>query len=216
MEERRIYGCGYPMERFVKRSKTYEFVFNTDSVSIREIPFVRPSDGLRLPETDPQSKSNSNLWSSITAEAPTDIAANRKLASDVDPTREFNRTSWVLARREIEGKYVGVLKDAFQGESLVRLKKTRKVKAGQLGQIEALGGDRVIVRFYEETRPKRFGRVRNAIRRWYDTVGGPYAKTRDTLYTALGACVLEVALDDIVEVNDYLDQRRANPIAGGG
>jgi len=143
-------------------------------------------------------------------DSPADIAVNRKPVSAIDPTREFNRTSWVLARREIEGKYVGLLKDAFQGETLVRLNKTRKLRAGQLGQIEAVTGDRAIVRFYEGARIRKFGKLRNAIRRWYDRVGGPYTETKDSLYTAFGACILEVALDDIVEVNDYLDQQQAD------
>lgn len=210
LKEQRIYGCDYPTERFVKRNKAYEFVFDEDSLSIREMRLIYPNGTLPVPGLDAKSKSNSNLWNSIAAEATNETDKRNRRASEIDPTREFNRTSWVLARKELVANYVGVQKGTYDGEKLVSLKKMRKVKAGQLGQIEAIDGGRAIVRFYEGTRIEKFGKARNAIRRWYDRVGGPYVETKDTLYTPLGAFIVEVSLDDVVEVNDYLDQQKTD------
>jgi hypothetical protein len=215
IRERRIYGCDYPTERFSRRTKTYQFAFDVDSVSIRETATLSPPGSPRTPEADPKSKSNANLWSSI-AEIPAEANGNRKRPSQIDSTREFNRTSWVLARTEIRAHYVAVVKDAYQGERLVPLKKTRAVKAGQLGQIEAVGAGRAIVRFYEGSRTgegsrsRKFTGAANAFRRWYDRTGGPYRQTGDLLYTPLRASILEVSLDDIIEVNDYLDQKQSD------
>jgi hypothetical protein len=215
MRERRIYGCDYPTERFSKRTKTYQFAFDVDSVPIRETGIFPPPGSLRIPEADPKSKSNANLWNSI-SEIPAEANGNRKRPSQIDSTRPFNRTSWILARTDITAHYVGVVKDAYQSERLVPLKKTRAVKAGQLGQIEVIGAGRAIVRFYEGSRTaegSRTGRLTegaNALRRWYDRTGGPYRETKDVLYTPLGASILEVSLDDIIEVNDYLDQKKGD------
>jgi hypothetical protein len=210
LKERRLDGCDYPGERFVRRTKTYEFVFDADTVSMREMRIARPADGARIPESDPQAKSNSNLWNSIAGEAVAESDERVKRAYQIDSTRAFNRRSWILARTEIKAHYMGVVKDAYDVERLVPLKRTRKVKAGQLGQIEALGASRAIVRFYEGSRIETFGRATNAFRRWYDRVGGPYLETKDDLYTPLRACILEVSLDDIVEINDYLDQQHTD------
>ena len=103
-----------------------------------------------------------------------------------------------------------MVKDRYGVERLVPLKRTRKVKAGQLGQVEAVGAGRAIVRFYDGGRIEKFGKATNAFRRWYDRIGGPYLETKDDLYTPLRACILEVSLDDIVEINDYLDQEHTD------
>jgi hypothetical protein len=208
LKEQRVYGCDYPTQLFVKRDKTYEFVFDADSQSIREMRPLGPN-GLRVPAADPRAESNANLWSSI-ADNPAGARGNRKGASQIDSTREFNRTSWVLARTRVKAHYVGVVKDPYQGEKLVTLNRTRKVKAGQLGQIEAVSAGRAIVRFYDGSRIEKFAKTRNAIRRWYERVGGPYEETKDDLYTPLRALILEVPLDDIIEVNDYLDQKQTD------
>jgi hypothetical protein len=215
MRERRIYGCDYPTERFSRRTKTYQFAFGVDSVPVRETGIL-PTSGLpRIPDTDPKSKSNANLWRSI-AEIPAEANGNRKHPSEIDSTRAFNRTSWILARIDITAHYVGVVKDSYRSERLVPLKKTRAVKAGQLGQIEAMGAGRAIVRFYEgsrageSSRAGKFIGAANALRRWYDRSGGPYRETKDVLFTPLGASILEVSLDDIIEVNDYLDQKQGD------
>jgi hypothetical protein len=210
LKERRIDECDYPSERFVRRTKTYEFVLDANTVSIREMRIARPADGARIPESDPQAQSNSNLWNSIAGEAPAESDERVKRAYQIDSTRAFNRRSWILARTEIKAHYVGVVKDGYDVERLVPLKGTRKVKAGQLGQIEAVGASRAIVRFYEGSRIEKFGRATNAFRRWYDRVGGPYLETKDDLYTPLRARILEVSLDDIVEINDYLDQEHTD------
>jgi hypothetical protein len=208
LKEKRIFGCDYPTEGFAKRTKTYNFKFNADSFSIREMP-ARESDDLQVNGKERSAESNSNLWSSI-AEVPSEIGGNRKSTAQIDPTREFNRTSWIVARGEIKGHYVGVVKDAYQGERLITLKKTRIVKAGQIGQIEAVGAGRAIVRFYEGGTTHKFAHSRSSFRRWYDRIGGPYAETKDDLFTPFQACILEVSLDDIVEVNDYLDQKQSD------
>jgi hypothetical protein len=203
LKERRIDGCGYAGDRFARRTKNYEFVFDSNSVSIREIRVVRPPGGAK-PESGPQVKSNSSLWKSI-AESP-DSEEAVKRASRIDSTRPFNRRSWILARAEIKAHSVGVVKDGYGAGRLVPLRRTRKIRAGQLGQIEAIEAGRAIVRFYEGSRIERFGGATNAFRRWYDRVGGPYLETKDDLYTPLRARIVEVSLDDIVEINDYLDQ----------
>jgi hypothetical protein len=205
LKERRIDECDYPSERFVRRSKTYEFLFDSNTVSIRDVRISRPAD-TRASESDPQAKSNSNLWNSIAGEASADSDEQIKRAYQIDSTRAFNRRSWILARTEIKAHYVGVVKDRYDVERLVPLKKKRKVEAGQLGQIEAVSASRAIVRFYGGSRIKKFGRVTNVFRRWYDRIGGPYLDSKDDLYTPLRACILEVSLDDILEINDYLDQ----------
>ncbi|MCU1261508.1 MAG: hypothetical protein JWO80_4393 [Bryobacterales bacterium] len=213
VRERRIYGCDYPTERFSSRTKTYQFAFDTNSVPIRETGNLPPPGSPRTLDADPKSKSNGNLWNSI-AEIPAEAKGNRKTPSQIDSTREFNRTSWILARTEIKAHYVAIVKDGYQRERLVPLKKTRAVKAGELGQIEAVSAGRAIVRFYEGSRTgegRGTGKVTgavNSLRRWYDRTGGPYRETDDVLYTPRRASILEVSLDDIIEVNDYLDQKQ--------
>jgi hypothetical protein len=209
LKERRIYACGDLTDRFVSRTKTYKFVFDADSVSIREMRVI-PLNERGMPGEDPQSISNSNLWNSIAVEGAAETDANRKRASQTDPTREFNRMSWILARREFKAHYVGLVKGGYRPETLVALRRTRKVRAGQLGQVEAVRAGRAIVRFYDGGRIEKFSRARNALRRWYDSVGGPYSQTRDDLYTPLRAYLLEVSLDDIVEINDYLDGKQTD------
>src|SRR5262249_32593635 len=199
-------GCEDNSERFVPRSMKYEFVFDSNAVSIREIRAVRGGGFAGLPESNPQVKSNTNLWNSITEVRSSEPDEQAKRALQVDATRAFNRRSWILARTEVTAHYVGVVTDAYGVEKLVPLKRTRKIKAGQIGQIEAVGPNRAIVRFYEGSRVAKFGKAANGLRRWYDRIGGPYQGTKDDLYTPLRACILEVSLDDIVEINDYLDQ----------
>ncbi len=193
---RRIETCG----GFVRRDQSYEFVFDADSTSIREI---RPAAGSAA---DPRGESNRNLWSAIAApERKRDGAA-----PPIDPTRELNRTAWVLARRRIRGYYVGRIDDPGQNEKLVALKKSRVIEAGQIGQVEAVGEHSVIVRFYQGSRAEAFGAARDALRRWYANLGGPYAEVKDDLFTAIRAEILEVDIGDVIEVNDYLDQKKAD------
>jgi len=218
--EQRFNGCDYPLDGFVKRDSTYQFEFDSDSSSIREMRPVVPSNtvpsntaasnGGPAHGPDGQSQSNKNLWDSITIEGPTGPRTARRSPPPIDPTRELNRTSWVLARKEIKAHYVGVVKDAGLNEKLVALKRTRKIKAGQLGQVEAINAGHAIVRFYEGSRVERFGEKKNAIRHWYDECGGPYTENKDDLYTSLRAEILEVSVDDIIEVNDYMDQGKSD------
>jgi hypothetical protein len=206
LRERRIDGCGNLTERFVKRTKTYVFVFDSNSTSIREMRSVNSSaQGLHAPGGDPKSKSNTNLWEAIISQDPPPVPAQERLLK-IDSGREFNRTSWVFSRKDIQGHYVAIEKDSAQNGILVPLKKTRSVHAGQLGQIEAADSGHAIVRFYVGSRIARFAKVEHAIQRWYDNIGGPYEETIDDLYTPIRAYIVEVALDDLIEVNDYLDQ----------
>jgi hypothetical protein len=206
LKERRIDQCEYASERFVTRSTKYEFVFDSNAVSIREMRPIPAAGSAHIPESDPQVKSNSNLWNSITEVIAPGSEEHAKRAPRIDATRAFNRRSWILARTEIQAHYVGRVRDAFGAEKLVPLKRTRTIKAGHLAQVEAVGSRRAIVRFYEGSRIGKFGRVSKALKRWYDTIGGPYLETKDDLYTPFRTCILEVSLDDIVEINDYLDQ----------
>jgi hypothetical protein len=206
LKERRTDGCEDAGERFVARSMKYEFVFDSNAVSIREIRTVGATGSAGIAASNPQVKSNANLWNSIAEVRSSESDEQAKRASQVDATRAFNRRSWILARTEVKAHFVGVVTDAYGVEKLVPLKRTRKIKAGQVGQIEAVGPNRAIVRFYEGSRVAKFGKAANPLRRWYDRIGGPYLETKDDLYTPLRACILEVSLDDIVEINDYLDQ----------
>ena len=185
---------------FVLRDKTYEFVFDAGSTSVRE---MRPAPAA---QADPPSQSNRNLWSAI-------ATPDRRRTRDpvrIDSTRELNRTAWILARRKIRAYFVGRFEDAGKNEKLVALKKSREIEAGQIGQIEAVGDRSLIVRFYEGSRAQAFGSERDALRRWYANIGGPYSEVKDDLYTAIRAEILEVDIDDVVEVNDFLDQKKAD------
>ena len=206
LKERRIDVCDYAAERFVTRTTKYEFVFDSDTVSIREMRRIRTEGRAQNAESDPQLKSNSNLWNSIAETVPPASRERAKRASSIEATRAFNRGSWILARTGVKAHYVGVMKDAFGAQKLVALKKSRNIKAGQLAQVEAVGPGRAIVRFYDGSRTAKFGRTTNAFKRWYDRIGGPYLESKDDLYTPLRAFIVEVSLDDMVEINDYLDQ----------
>jgi hypothetical protein len=205
LNERRIDGCDYAAERFVSRTTQYEFVFGSDNVSIREMQKVGTGGSAQNPESDPRVKSNANLWNSIAEILPPGLTEHAKLTSSIDATRTFNRGSWILARTGVKAHYVGV-RDEFGVQKLVVLKKARKIKAGQLAQVEAVGPGRAIVRFYDGSRTNKFGKTMHAVKRWYDRIGGPYLESKDDLYTPLRAFIVEVSLEDIVEINDYLDQ----------
>jgi hypothetical protein len=208
--ERRIDACEDSSDRFVKRSKTYAFLFGSDSTSIREMRPLDTSENIVGSAMDPNSKSNTNLWDSIVSEDVPAPIHTQERSLKIDHAREFNRTSWVFSRKDIRAHYVGISKDAGENEKLIPLNKTRKVNAGQVGQIEAADSQHAIVRFYLGSRIERFARAKNAVRRWYDNVGGPYEEVEDDLYTPLRAYIVEVSLDDIVEVNDYLDQAKTD------
>ena len=205
LNERRIGGCEDGGERFVARTTKYEFVFGEDSVSIREMRRISPAGSTPIPESNSQVYSNSTLWRSIAEAVPPGSGEDAKRAS-VDARRAFNRRSWILVRTDVKVHYVGIKRDAFGVQELVSLKKSRKVKAGQLAQIEAVGPTQAIVRFYDGSRIGKFGRTTKPFKRWYDRIGGPYLETNDDLYTPLRAYIVEISLDDIVEINDYLDQ----------
>jgi hypothetical protein len=113
----------------------------------------------------------------------------------------------VLALKDIQGHYVGLLHGGDPHERIVALNKVHLIKAGDLGQIEASNGHTAIVRFYFGGRTEESSRVSNVLRRWYDGTGGPYIEANDGFYTSLRARILEVQLADIEEVNDYLDRQ---------
>lgn len=208
--EQREEACGGSAEHFTKRTKTYQFAFHSKSQSIREVQPLDPQPDGQSVEPDASSKSNVNLWSSISANAQTDSRNAPRRASQILFYPEFCRTAWVVARKDITGHYVGLVSTIDQGETLVPLKKTYKIRAGQLGQIEASKVGSAIVRFYEGSGIEKLGNSRNRLRRWYHRVGGPYAEVKDDLYTPLRAHIVEVLLDEIVEINDYLDQQRTD------
>ena len=202
-------GCGESPARFQIRAKTYRFAFDSDSQPVAELPWLVPeTDSGRLIR-DASSKSNTNLWDSISIEDE-ELQPLRRATLQITANPEFRRTAWVIARKEITGHYVGMSPGLDRQESITSLNKIRKIKAGQVGQIEASNGRTAVVRFYDGSRAEKFSRTKNALRRWYDNTGGPYAEANDDLYTPLRACIVEVSLDDIIEVNDYLDQGNAD------
>jgi len=101
--------------------------------------------------------------------------------------------------REIDGR-----------ESIRTLNKTRAIRAGEVGQIEASNGHTAMVRFYAGSRMEKFAGRKNKFRRWYDNIGGPYLETKDDLFSPLRAYIVEVRLEDIIEVNDHLDARNTD------
>lgn len=202
---RRASACDASTGVFVQRDKSYQFVFDADSTAIRE---MQPAARVRS-ASDAAAQSNSNLWGAIVVTGSLNPRSSRDQRR-IDPSRELNRTSWVLARRTILGNFVGRTEDAGQNEKLVALNKTRSVPAGQLGQIEAVGERSVIVRFYEGSRAEAFGAPKDLMRRWYANLGGPYSEVKDDLYTSIRAEILVVPIDDVVEVNDYLDQKQTD------
>ena len=202
-------GCGDSPERFVSRTKTYQFVLDADSQPVREMGTVAEGPSQPL-NSDPSVKSNANVWTSISTDTPSEPLRSQPSARQDVSTPEFCRTAWVLARRNIRGHYVGLSRGVDQRETIVALPKTDAIRAGELGQIEASNGRTAVVRFYSGGRIGNFSHKTNAFRRWYDDVGGPYTETKDDLYTPLRARILEVPLHDIIEVNDYLDQQKTD------
>jgi hypothetical protein len=209
VQERRIDGCRDASKLFLMRTKTYEFVFDADSRSIREMQPVTPENAAQPATGKASSSSNANLWDSIVLDSSGELREDVKRPSRSASAPEFGRSAWVFARREITGYYVGLAHNLGQ-ESLVTLGKGHRIKAGQLGQIEAFRGRTALVRFYDGSRVEKFAKGKNTLRRWYDRTGGPYTETKDDLYTPIRACILEVSLDDLVEVNDYLDQLKTD------
>jgi hypothetical protein len=203
-------GCGDTPDRFVSRSKTYDFVLGADSQTVRELS---PAPEVDHTHTDsaPGDKSNANLWESISTQDPPERTRRETPARNMSAP-EFSRTAWVLARHDIKAHYVGLVRGVDQRESIIPLGKTETIRAGELGQIEASNGHTAIIRFYAGSRMEKFARKKNAFRRWYDSVGGPYTEAKDDLYTPVRACIVQVSLDDIVEVNDYLDERKTDKI----
>ncbi|MBV9084225.1 MAG: hypothetical protein JOZ62_16230 [Acidobacteriaceae bacterium] len=209
LREQREDGCGDSPSRFKTRSKVYRFIFDSDSTSIREMDTLAAA-----PDTSHDghaaSKSNANLWDSISIDDPVESEPEKKRAVANPSSPEFCRTAWVVARKDTRGHYVAITRGPDQHDNIIALHKAHRIKAGQVGQIEASNGHTAIVRFYDGSRVERFAKTKNALRRWYDDTGGPYTEAKDDLYTPLRACILEVSLDDIVEVNDYLDEARTD------
>ena len=203
-------ACGESPSRFVSRTKTYRFVLDADSQSVREVyPLAAETVRLR-PDLPAGEKSNANVWDSIATTDPVDTPKRPKPATPGVSAPEFVRTAWVLARRDIKGHQVALVRGIDQRESILPLNKMRAIQAGELGQIEASSAHTAIVRFYAGSRIEKFAGQKNAFRRWYDKVGGPYTEAKDDLFSPLRACILEVSLDDIIEVNDYLDGQKTD------
>ena len=199
-------ACGESANSFVSRIKTYRFVVDGDSQSIRTVdPVIEPASP--RPDSRDQEKSNANLWDSIATAETLEPVKGEKPGIQSAAAPEFIRTAWVMARRDIKGHYVALVRGIDQRQGIIPLSKVRTIEAGELGQIEASNGRTALVRFYAGSRQEKFGRERNAFRRWYNDIGGPYTETHDDLFSRLRACILEVPLDDILEVNDYLDQQ---------
>ncbi|MFL6447551.1 MAG: hypothetical protein ACJ746_07660 [Bryobacteraceae bacterium] len=203
-------ACGETPNRFVSRTKTYRFVLDADTQSVREMYSVISEPVQLRPDLPPGEKSNSNVWTSIATSDPVNPQRTPKPATPGSSVPEFVRTAWVLVRRDIKGHYVALVRGVDQHETIHPLNKTRAIRAGELGQIEASNGHTAIVRFYEGSRIEKFANKKNVFRRWYDNTGGPYTEVKDDLFSPLRACILEVSLDDIIEVNDYLDGQKTD------
>jgi len=205
LREQREERCGDAPTSFVRRSKDYQFKFDGDSHSIRDMQPTLPEPKEQRAE-EARVKSNTNLWDVISSDDW--VAKPRTKPAQDTPKPEFRRTAWVITKREITARSVGLAQGVDGKQTIVALNRTRTVKPGLLGQIEASNGRTVIVRFYNRAEGEKFGRTLMGLRRWYDKIGGPYIQTKDDLYSPVRAYDVEVFVDDIVEINDYMDSRK--------
>ncbi|MFL6416580.1 MAG: hypothetical protein ACJ74Y_13030 [Bryobacteraceae bacterium] len=203
-------ACGESPTSFVSRTKTYRFSPTSNSQSVREMYPLLAETVEPSPDLPAGEKSNANIWRSIATGEPPASRSSSKPATATVSVPEFVRTAWVLARKDLEGHYVTLVRGVNQRESVQRLNKTRTIRAGELGQIEASNGYTAIVRFYSGSTDEKFASKKNVFRRWYDSIGGPYSEAKDDLYSPLRACILEVRLEDIVEVNDFMDGQKTD------
>jgi hypothetical protein len=203
-------ACGESPTRFVTRSKTYLFVPDADSQPVRELYSTVGEPVTSRPDLPPGQKSNANVWDSIATTDTVESRKDPKPANQGVSAPEFVRTAWVLTRRDIAGHYVTLVRDIDGRESVRTLNQTRAIRAGEVGQIEASNGHTAIVRFYAGSRMEKFAGKKNKFRRWYDNIGGPYVETKDDLFSAHRAYIVEVRLEDIIEVNDHLDARKTD------
>ena len=180
------------LPKFVKREKSYKFVLGSDSTSILEMRLIgKPGSG-------PESKlewSNRNIWDAIATDGVTGPSA----AASPDPSWEYNRTTWVLARKKIRAYHL-----AIAGGVVLR-RNARTVRAGQLGQIYVARDGAAVVRFYWGSLIERFAGAKDMLAHWYNQIGGPYKDSEDEFFTQVKADILEVELSDIVELNDFFD-----------
>jgi hypothetical protein len=205
LREQREERCGDAPTSFVRRSKDYQFDFESNSHSIRDLQPVLPDRKEQRAE-EARSKSNANLWDVIPSD-DWEAKPRTKPAQDT-PKPEFRRTAWVITKKEITARLVGLAQGVDGKQTIVALNRTRTVKPGLLGQIEASNGRTAVVRFYNRAESEKFGRRLIGLRRWYDKIGGPYIEAKDDLYSPIRAYDVEVSLDDIVEINDYMDSRK--------
>jgi hypothetical protein len=209
LREQREERCGDAPSSFVRRSKAYQFKFDSNSQSIRDMqPTLPGRKEQRVDEA--RAKSNANLWDVISSDDW--VALPRTKPPQDTPKPEFRRTAWVITKKKITARLVGLAQGVDGKQTIVALNRSRTVKPGLLGQIEASNGRTAIVRFYKRAEGEKFGRARMALRRWYDQIGGPYIEAKDDLYTSIQAYDVEVFLDDIVEINDYMDSRNIDQI----
>jgi len=203
-------ACGESPASYVSRTKTYRFALDSDFQSLGEMYPSSEENGTPRPDGASKDKSNENVWNSIEINTPSEKPKTSKPATPRASVPEFVRTAWVLARRDTEGHFVALVRGVDQRERIMPLNKTRAIRAGEIGQIEASNGQKAVVRFYAGSRNEKLASRKNAFRRWYDNIGGPYSETKDDLFSALRACILEVPLDDIIEVNDYMDGQKTD------
>jgi hypothetical protein len=178
------------LPKFVKPEKSYQFVLGSDSTSILEMrPISKPGPGRQL------ERSNGNIWDAITPDGVTGPSG----AASPDPSWEYNRTTWVLAGKKIRAYHI-----AIAGGVVLR-QNARTVRAGQLGQIYVARDGAAVVRFYWGSLIEGFAGAKDGLAHWYNQIGGPYEDSEDEFFTQVKADILEVALSDIVELNDFFD-----------
>lgn len=191
--------CSPKTARFVDRNSSYRFEFKKDSFTIQKI---EPEGSVSAaPSVNSKSgASNSNLWDSIV----NTLLSGKVDKLAIDPTSPYNRRSWVIAAKPIQAYTVGVAKDSVNGTRVVRVKR-KQVRGGLLGQIEVVGDEFALVRFYKRSLNERYG-IMKVVAHWYDGLGTDVEAKETDLYTAANADIVEVPLSSIMELNDYFDQ----------
>jgi hypothetical protein len=195
-----VTGCRNVTDTFVDTDRSYVYAPG-DSVSIRDLPAAGTA------AVPPSTRSGGPANNPLDAIVPDvlDNGPNRPAVERHDATSKYNRTTWVYAPRSIIGNRVALRLDPRGGERVVTLRSTEAIARGHVGQIEAVRDRRALVRFYAGT-PNGPSALSRLFRRWAENTGGPYVEKEDEFFSRKRAVVLEVSLEDVLELNDYLDR----------
>src|SRR4051812_19197309 len=119
-------ACGDSPNLFVSRTKTYRFVFDADSQSIRDIDSGAETAGPR-PDLPAGEKSNANVWESISTTERVEPPKTPKPPTRSSSTPQFVRTAWVLARKDLKGHHLALSRGVDQQEEIIPLNKVRSI-----------------------------------------------------------------------------------------